>query len=514
MFLTSRLIITVMMVFGQFYFFAQETNVLLPQKRFTTNHLKTTRFNDGSSLEVILESDGNHQIEWSNNVNKPQVLVTNTGNYLYNYKAINDPRNICPSGFKVLEPIDLVGIPLRSFLEVNLKPQVRPQDEYTTNLLVLTQSQVLLDYSDCENFNDLRIGFDPLYSIGLKGEQRTYSGNDSKYILIIGFDRRLKNGQFLSSVVYNSGLQVRCVEVMDYNYLFSKNTFSYTSLRFENLEKVTDSLRWIIQNSHKVDGTTNVMLIMEFNESGKFKTKPFSNPTYRELDVITKFMNNNLERPFYQSINIKTIDTLTFSIEPNTKKVQWDDLNMSLVSPKFTKYIKDKDLHKSLNECIHIGARAIYKLPNNLVSFAGPFVSSYSFPSLKKVICPGPINSIFAIIPGLGVSKFKNTHLVLNDPQKVLLSISLSAAAIGIASKAISLTYYNRFRYNLDGADAGKNYQIANTSQKVFVVSSALYAGLALVDFTWTFSLGVKSKNLQHKTNKELRTMHKQNLWL
>ena len=103
---------------------------------------------------------------------------------------------------------------------------------------------------------------------------------------------------------------------------------------------------------------------------------------------------------------------------------------------------------------------------------------------------------------------------MFNSPHRILLSTSLSLAAIGIASKAISITFYNHFRYNLDGPDAAKNYKIANTSQKVFVVSSALYAGLALVDFTWTFSLGVKSKNLQHKTNKELRTMHKQNLWL
>ena len=509
MFLNLRHIVTVIIFLWQFNCDAQLYNVLLPQKRFTTNHLKTTRFNDGSSLEIVYESDENYTILWSKNVNQSQVLITDVGEYLYNYKAINDPRNLCPEGFKVLEKIDLQGIPLRTILE----SKSSSTNKFSQGQLIISNSQVLIDSSDCQNKNDLRILIDPINSIGLKGELISNEVGQ-KSLPVLGFDNRLKYNQFITAINYNTGLPIRCVEVMDYNNLFSKNIFSYRSLRLENLEKVIDSLRRIIQNGPKVDGTTNVMLIIEFNESGKFKTKPFSNPTYRELDVITKFMNNNLERPFYQSINIKTIDTLTFSIEPNTKNVQWDDLNMSLVSPKFTKYIKDKDLHKLLNNCIHIGARAIYKLPNNIVSFAGPFVSSYSFPSLKKVICPGPINSIFAIIPGLGVSQFKNTYLVLNDPHKVLLSFSLSAAALGIASKAISITYYNRFRYNLDGPESAKNYQIANTSQKVFVVSSALYAGLALVDFTWTFSLGVKSKNLQYKTNKELRTMHKQNLWL
>ena len=104
--------------------------------------------------------------------------------------------------------------------------------------------------------------------------------------------------------------------------------------------------------------------------------------------------------------------------------------------------------------------------------------------------------------------------ITLTSMPAVLIGTAAATAAIGIASKAISISYYNRFRYNLDGPESAKNYQIANTSQKVFVVSSALYAGLALVDFTWTFSLGVKSKHYQHQANKELRLMHKQNLWL
>lgn len=509
MFLTSRLVFTVLIVLWQFYYFAQETNVLLPQKRFTTNHLKTTRFNDGSSLEIVYESDENYTILWSKNVNQSQVLITDIGEYLYNYKAINDPRNLCQEGFKVIEKIDLQGIPLRTILE----SKSSSANKFSQGQLLISNSQVLIDSSDCQNKNDLRILIDPINSIGLKGELISNEVGQ-KSLPVLGYDNRLKNNQFITAINYNTGLPVRCVEVMDYNNLFSKNIFSYRSLRLENLEKVTDSLRWIIQNSHKVDGTTNVMLIMEFNELGKFTTKSFTNPTYSELDVIIKFVKDNLERPFYQSINIKTIDTLTFSIVPNTKRIERNELYYSNFSSQFTNFIKDKALQEYINSCIKLKPRALYKLPNNIVTFASPFESSYTFPSLKKVICPGPINSLLSFIPGLGIYQFNQTNLVFNNPHRILLGTSLSLAAIGIASKAISISYYNRFRYNLDGPDAAKNYQIANASQKVFVVSSALYAGLALVDFTWTFSLGVKSKNLQHKTNKELRTMHKQNLWL
>jgi hypothetical protein len=187
-------------------------------------------------------------------------------------------------------------------------------------------------------------------------------------------------------------------------------------------------------------------------------------------------------------------------------------LDLKTTSISFQNYLKVNSLGllKNLENCTNQGAKAKLRYPMNMLIYEGESVVSTQIPSLKRVVCPGPVNALFSVIPGLGLYQFKQT----GRSYRKLLSVSLSLAAISIASKAVSISYYNRFRINIDGLDATKNYQIANTSQKVFVVSSALYAGLVLADFTWTFSLGVKSKNLQHKTNKELRQMHKQNLWL
>jgi hypothetical protein len=166
-----------------------------------------------------------------------------------------------------------------------------------------------------------------------------------------------------------------------------------------------------------------------------------------------------------------------------------------------------------LDICRKFDANAIYKSSNNLVSLSVPGLSKSDYPSILKVKNPGPINSLFAVIPGLGIYQFKKA-LDYKRPYRILFSSSISLFGIAVISKSLSYFYYSNYRSNIDAPNAQKNYQIANYSQKAFVVSSALYASLALVDFAWTFSLGVESKNLQHRTNKELRSMRKQNLWL
>jgi hypothetical protein len=187
-------------------------------------------------------------------------------------------------------------------------------------------------------------------------------------------------------------------------------------------------------------------------------------------------------------------------------------LDLKITSISFQNYLKVNSLGllKNLENCTNQGAKAKLRYPMNMLIYEGESLVSTQIPSLKRVVCPGPVNALFSVIPGLGVYQFKQT----GQSYRKLLSVSLSLAAISIASKAVSLSFYNRFRINIDGLDATKNYQIANTSQKVFVVSSAIYGALFLVDFTWTISLGINSKHVQYQTNSELRKMHKKGIWI
>jgi hypothetical protein len=85
---------------------------------------------------------------------------------------------------------------------------------------------------------------------------------------------------------------------------------------------------------------------------------------------------------------------------------------------------------------------------------------------------------------------------------------------LSIVSKLISDHYYRLFLDNTSGAFAKINYTTANTSNKIYLASAGVFTTLLFVDFTWTFTLGLKSKKLQHQTNKALKKLHKNDIWL
>ena len=44
-------------------------------------------------------------------------------------------------------------------------------------------------------------------------------------------------------------------------------------------------------------------------------------------------------------------------------------------------------------------------------------------------------------------------------------------------------------------------------TQKIFITSLYTYSALSLIDFTYTFKIGVKNKSIQHKMNKQIRNL-------
>jgi hypothetical protein len=312
------------------------------------------------------------------------------------------------------------------------------------------------------------------------------------------------------SVPLLSSAPIRCV-YNSYSDYFQLNQNKYKELCPSSFLELTQSIRSNVQFETKLNSSVKIQLLFSFNEKGELSQRIlYSDGKNVFNEEIGQSMNKILRFPYFDDLKIHTSDTLEFEIIPNTKSRLKAELDLSKTSQQFRNHIKDSYLMAYLGTCKNMDAKALYKLPNNIITFTDSYYNETSSLHLRKVICPGPINALYSVIPGLGIYQFKQTGW----SHRKLLGTSITLAAIGITSKAISITYYNRFRYNLDGPESAKNYQIANTSQKVFVVSSALYAGLALVDFTWTFSLGVKSKHYQHEANKELRLMHKQNLWL
>jgi hypothetical protein len=312
----------------------------------------------------------------------------------------------------------------------------------------------------------------------------------------------------------NSGIPVRCIEDLNYYQHFKTNVFKYQELRQQNYFDMAQSIKLSLQHQPKLKAPVKISVLIRYNSQGILGATIISGTYPKNFTPLKSMISDKLlERPFYENIYIQTCDTLQISITPNLNRSFTGKLDLNKISPQFDVYSKSKTIMNYLDNCRKFDANAIYQLPNNQVTISLPGFSKTNYPSILKVKNPGPINSLFAVIPGLGVYQFKKA-LDYKRPYRTLLSSSISLFGIAAISKIISLSFYSKYRSNINAQNASKNYEIANYSQKAFVVSSALYVGIALIDFTWTFSLGVKSKQYQHQANKELRFMRNQNLWL
>lgn len=485
------------------FLFGQITNVNLPSPKIETRNLESVAFQNGQGLKIIRETDQDYETSWAKNSENPSVFITNAKEFLYNYPAVVDQRNICPVNYRVISKLDLENLDARITTKFNIASKQSSDKIYI-------YPSTIFEPEACEIIFNLFTPNTPHIAVNSTKPPKIENGKSvGSMNPVLFWDLNQQKLRF-GARNDNTGLPVRCIEDLDLNKYFNNNVLKYNELRLSNLQLLQDSIKRKIQFSQRVSESININVVFSFNENGRLLT--VFPQEYDLLKFLPKMASKILEPPFYEKIKIRTVDTLQFRIFPYNRKdtvVIWD---LKTTSISFQNYLKVNSLGllKKLENCTNQGAKAKLRYPVNMLIYEGESLVSTQTPSLKRVVCPGPVNALLSVIPGLGVYQFKQT----GRSHRKLLSVSLPLAAISIASKAVSISYYNRFRINIDGLDATKNYQIANTSQKVFVVSSALYAGLALVDFTWTFSLGVKSKNLQHKTNKELRNMHEQNLWL
>lgn len=491
----------------QSFIFGQKTNVVLPQRKIYTSDCESTRFQDGSSIEIVRQSDDNYQAHWSRNINEPQVFITFYGHHLYNYKAINDSRNICPVNFKVLDKNDLIGL--------NVKRQYQNSIyKYSVGDLELTYSQIVVDSSNCDQKNDIRLVMEPFSFIAMKGALNS-DEDGVKSMPVVGYHQKAKNGMFSTYIAYNSGLPIRCIEEINYEEYFS-SILSYNELMPNQYISFIDSLNYGLRNSQKIKKSVNIEFILKI-EDGKKTAQILNSPNDFDFSTLLQKVKK-LETPVYKNINITTFDTISFSIGPNPSNLQKSKLKKQVVNQSlgFYNFTSNGQLNSLLNKSLDLNANAILKSPNNLVLFSGVSNFNENKKNIKKIVCPGPIYALGSIIPGLGVLRFQNSisnkH---SNPSKKLLITSLTIAGIGIASKFASIYQYNKFlNSDILPSDKLNSYKFANATQKVFVVSSAIYGALFLVDFTWTFSLGIKSKHVQYQTNSELRKMHNKGIWI
>jgi hypothetical protein len=489
-----KIIIIAILISSSISINGQITNVILPKPKIEEKNLSSLYFQNGEKIQVINESNTNFEDLWSKFSNKPIVLVTNSNEYLYNYKAVNDPRNICPQGTRVLTRKDLIN--------VNGKFNNYPTLNRSNDLLFY-KTKILNNNSDCENFNKLDIEPNEEGFIALKGPLSSNSDHQ-KFMPVVGYYLGVQNSLNFSYLTYNQGFPVRCIEDHNYKEYFKNNHFLYCELAPNLCNDLNDQILKKVTNFKNLEQNEKLLFSCEliFDENGKnisiLKTQQSkkNNSLQNELSSVVKSWDKFL---FYDDIKIKCSYEINLKLERlNDSKSKFENLYFSkLVDKK----INNIDLNSTyLKRAIDKDFKFNYKTKSYYIELTGTSQKNLVFNVINKVKGRGPVYSLLSIVPGLGQLKVKH-----DGYRKVRLwHFSVPIGAISIASKLYSNYYYSKFGKDLNGSSAPTFFKNANLAQKVFVSSLGVYSFMSLIDFSITFTIGCKNKKLQHSVNKQI----------
>lgn len=476
--------------------FAQETNIILPSLIDSVN-LKVLNFSNGDLLNnVIYENEHpDFKVVWNKNITKPEVLITKSGEYIYNYKSLIDKRNLCPNNKKVItiellkdNEINKIKNSKNFFLEFFPSCTESAYYEIAQDYLLLTGDRPFLKNEWSEDLQKLSstehiryLNFNKIEILELP----SYSGGPTRCVYETYTDY-FKSNQ-LSSKVLLKPYYNKFKNQLSHYLAFHSDQFTDSSFqifwKFENQKPV------VYVKSNSLSGTVN----------------------YK----IQSILEHNIPPPVYEGSYLNTKDTILVRIFKNnvrSTKGRFNEIYDSLASFEFKNHIRSSLLEQNLIKCMSVKSKVKFLHSENTFYFDNELRALES--TLYKVKCPGPLKSIYAIIPGLGIRQFKGLNVNLEKKSKKILRASLTFATISIVSKLISDHYYRLFLDNSSGAFSKINYTTANTSNKIYLASAGIFTSLLFVDFTWTFALGLKSKKLQHQTNKGLRKLHKNDIWL
>jgi hypothetical protein len=476
-----------------FFSFAQETNIILPNLIDSVN-LKTLIFSNGDPLYVINQNENTeYEMLWQKNINKPEVLITRSGEYIYNNKALIDNRNLCHINKEIISSTFLLK---------------------TQEILKMKANEYLLHSPACDQ--------PAFYS--KPRERMLMLGDLPSYLLEGGDNGKMDSSLHIKSYNFDlnevmdvplySGGPTRCIYT-SYNDYFKSQQLSSKVLLSPSYNKFKSQLSDYLAFNVKLNPNSTIRIYWQF-ENEKIDVNVFANElSYNEKNKISLLLRNNIPFPIYEGSYLNTKDTLNIKVTKNKNPIvkgRFSEIYDKYASSEFRNYIRFSQLEQNIFKCLNVKSKAKFISSKNNFTFDNEMINTKT--SLYKVKCRGPVNSIYALIPGLGIRQFKGLNINLEKRSKLLLKTSITFATISIASKLISDHFYRLYLNNLSDPFSKNTYNTANSANKIYISSAAVFASLFIIDFTWTFSLGLKSKKLQHETNREIKNLHNKGIWV
>ena len=191
--------------------------ITLGSQCWMKQNLRVTTFNDNTAIPVDAGggTSGNSSgySGWLNTTTSAMTVYAHDGSnlttygYLYNQYAVNDPKGLCPSGWRV--PTDAEWTTLSTCLGgesiAGEKMKVPGTTLWTVNY----------DANNCSYFSGLPGGFrrnDGLFYF--KGENAYFwSSTSAKNRALSGYSKELRASNDANSYQQNVGLSVRCIKI-------------------------------------------------------------------------------------------------------------------------------------------------------------------------------------------------------------------------------------------------------------------------------------------------------------
>jgi uncharacterized protein (TIGR02145 family) len=190
--------------------------ITLGSQCWMKQNLRVTTLNDGTAIPVDAGGGTAGNISYSGWQNTTTSAMTvyehnasnlTTFGYLYNQHAVNDPKGLCPSGWRV--PTDAEWTTLTTCLGGEL---VAGEKMKVTGTTLWT---VNYDANNCSDFSGLPGGFrrnDGLFYF--KGENAYFwSSTSVKNRALSGYTKEIRASNDINSYQPNVGLSVRCIKI-------------------------------------------------------------------------------------------------------------------------------------------------------------------------------------------------------------------------------------------------------------------------------------------------------------
>ena len=257
-------------------------NPFLLKPKWINGFLETKHFRDGTELNIVSDLKN-----WGLN-NNPSVFISKKNEYLYNYNALIDNKELCPFGYKVPSYNDLEN----SIIQI---------DNYIIYNNEISNKNIITSYPYINHFVDEYLFLTPRTEIYLA----TTTANESIY----EFTSAIVNikSKFLEEwpLPKNSALGVKCVE--DFNESLLNKEFEYRQLLPQDYENLISKISNILINSNCP--SFNFKGNLKFNSNGLNVSDSFS-----KIDKETNLnLYNNVKNtisnwktyPFYNDVKVK-----------------------------------------------------------------------------------------------------------------------------------------------------------------------------------------------------------------